>query len=414
MNFAESSAISQKFIQKGYRLVDFTSTANIYVIHSCMVTQQAERKCIASIRQAQKKNPAACVAVIGCMAELKKERLSKEGTNLLLLGNNSKYDIVDILENKKIFQRNTAETFVPSWSHEGRTRIFFKVQDGCDYFCSYCTIPLARGRSRSATVESTIKNIQDATSGKCNELVLTGINLGDFGRKNSETLLDLLTEIEKFKNIKRIRLSSIEPDLVNDQVIEFILSHPQFMPHFHIPLQSGSDKILKLMKRNYNTGLFAARVEKIKKLIPHACVATDIITGFPGETETEHQETVDFINKTDISYIHVFTYSSRPDTKAEKATQQVGEKIKKMRSRELHQISDDKKNKFYNENIGRECDALFESKIYKGFVLGYTDNYIRVKAKFSEDILNSIRTIKIKSIDNEGICHVDFPESENY
>lgn len=406
LNFAESSTIIREFTDKGYRIAGFKEKADVYVIHSCMVTQQAERKCIYALRQAKMRNPEAQIAVIGCMPELNAERLRKEGTNILLVGNSNKFELPDLLDASGTSIAHKPETFIPSWSSEGRTRTFFKVQDGCDYFCGYCTIPLARGRSRSATVEDTLSSIAEATEHGCKELVLSGINIGDFGKKNNETLYQLLCKIIELKNINRIRLSSIEPDLTSDDIIRLFAENPCFMPHFHIPLQSGSDEILTAMGRRYDTKLFAEKVQKIKDLIPHACIATDVITGYPGETDRNHQEAMSFIEKTDLSYMHVFTFSERKNTRAYNMENQVAANIKKIRSHELHELSERKKTTFYNQYTGRICEALFESETVNTSLLGYTDNYIRIKTPASRELVNSIQKVKITGIDNDGICTI--------
>ncbi|HOY31153.1 MAG TPA: tRNA (N(6)-L-threonylcarbamoyladenosine(37)-C(2))-methylthiotransferase MtaB [Bacteroidales bacterium] len=404
LNFAESSTIIRRFVRNGYRLIGFKEKADVYVIHSCMVTQQAERKCIYALRQARVRNPEARIAVIGCMTELNAERLRKEDTELVLLGNNNKFELPDLLYTAPAENTDKPVRFVPSWSTEGRTRTFFKIQDGCDYFCGYCTIPLARGRSRSATIAQTLASITEATKKGCSELVLSGINIGDFGKNNDESLYGLLLQIKDNTNVSRIRLSSIEPDLASDLIIDLFAAHPCFMPHFHIPLQSGSDAVLKMMGRKYDTALFAEKARKIKSLMPHACIATDLITGYPGETETDHRNTIRFIEKTDISYMHVFTFSERKNTRAIKMEQQVPVKIRKQRSLELHELSEQKKQFFYSQHVGRECEALFESEITYSSLLGYTDNYIRVKIPAGRELANSIQKIIITGMDTDGFC----------
>ncbi len=406
LNYAESSTIIRRFVQKGYEIKGFKEVADIYVIHSCMVTQQAERKCIFALRQAKARNPEARIAVIGCMPQLNAGRLQKEGADLLLVGNDHKFDLADIIESSGFPSNNKEQIFEPSWSSEGRTRTFFKIQDGCDYFCGYCTIPLARGRSRSMTIKETITSIADATRDGCKELVLTGVNIGDFGKKNNESLYQLLQEIKDLKHIKRIRLSSIEPDLVSDEIIQLFAENHSFMPHFHIPLQSGSDEILKSMGRKYNTSLFSDKVKEIKKFMPHACIATDIITGYPGETGKLHEETLCYLEKTNISYMHVFTYSGRLNTRANKMNDHVSPEIKKIRSNQLHELSEHKKHFFYMQNIGRKCDVLFESETTHAHIFGYTDNYIRVKTTTDPHFANSFRHAEITGVATDGICTV--------
>ncbi len=412
LNFAESSTIMRQFQESGFTLIDFKEKADVFVIHSCIVTHQAERKCIAAIRQAQKRNPEAQIAVIGCMPELNKERLEQEDSKLLLLGNNAKFSLPEIILNGISSTISQPETFQPSYSSGDRTRTFLKIQDGCDYFCAYCTIPFARGRSRSGNIEETLKYICEATRNGCKELVLTGINIGDFGKKQSESLFNLLVEIEKIPAIKRLRISSIEPDLLTDEIIELFAASKKFMPHFHIPLQSGCDKILKLMHRKYTTETFAARVTKIKKIMPHACIATDIICGFPGESDEDFKQTYKFLQKLPISYMHVFAFSERVGTKAYDLEHKVESKLKKARSKKLHELSDQKKRFFYAENRNRVCDALFESEVHDGHILGFTDNYVRVKTPFNKELTNEIRTIKILKIGSDEICEAELQDQK--
>ncbi len=407
LNFAESSTIMRQFEKAEFRIVDFKEKADVFVIHSCTVTQQAEHKCIAAIRQAKKRNPEAQIAVIGCMPEINKERLEKEDSSLLLLGNKEKFSLPEIIMFGKSRISTQNEVFQPSYSSGNRTRTFLKIQDGCDYFCSYCTIPLARGRSRSANINETLNSICEATRNGCKELVVTGINIGDFGKNQSESLYKLLIEIEKIRQISRIRLSSIEPDLLTEDIIKLFAESGKFMPHFHIPLQSGSNKILKLMNRRYSADLFAMKVNTIKEILPHACVATDIICGFPGEDDANFTEGYDFLHELPISYMHVFTFSERKGTKAFDLAKKVRSEIKKERSEKLHKLSEQKKHYFYSENKNRVCNVLFESEIHNGFILGFSDNYIRVKTLFSTELINEIRKIKITNTDSDGICNVE-------
>jgi len=404
LNFAESETIMRRLAEKGYHIISFREKADIYVIHSCIVTQQAEKKCIYALRQAMVRNPGAKIAVIGCMSELNKERLQQEKPDLLLLGNSNKFDLTGMLEQYSSIVDTCPATFVPAWSSTGRTRTFFKIQDGCDYFCGYCTIPYARGRSRSATISETIKSLNEAVASGCKELVLTGINIGDFGRKNQETLHQLIVEILKTQNIQRIRLSSVEPDLISKELISLFAENQRLMPHFHIPLQAGNDDTLKAMGRKYNTALFSEKVQQIKERMPHACIATDIITGYPCETEKNHAETLRYIENTDLSYMHVFTYSERKLTRSAKNPEQVPSHIRKQRSLELHELSEQKKHHFYTQHIGRTCDALFESEKKNSDLLGYTDNYIRVKTPLQKNMVNSIQKITITGIDADHVC----------
>jgi threonylcarbamoyladenosine tRNA methylthiotransferase MtaB len=404
LNFAESSTLIRQFTASGFRIIDFKQKADLYVIHSCMVTQQAEHKCIASIRQAKKRNPEARIAVIGCMPELNQAKLSKEGDELILLGNSEKFSLPEIILSGKRPAEIDKKTFIPSWSSGNRTRTFFKIQDGCDYYCSYCTIPYARGNSRSGLLADTLSGIREATQNGCNELVLSGVNIGDFGRRHGESLYELLDALQYFDNISRIRLSSIEPDLLHNNIIELFASLKVFMPHFHIPLQAGSDKILKLMNRKYNKELFASKVKTIREKIPHACIATDIITGFPGENENDFEEGYKFLESMEISYMHVFTYSERTNTKAAEMNSHDEPEVKKYRSMKLHRLSEFKKARFYENHYGRICNVLFESEMQNGYLTGFTDNYIRIKTKFDETLKNTIRTVKILETGPDGVC----------
>lgn len=416
LNFAETSAIARKFTKEEFETVDFREKADIYVIHSCTVTAQAEKKCKAAIRQSVKRNPNASVAVIGCYAELKPDELKKMPGVKIVLGNSDKYKLPEkyseaFAENQQTdpeqsetnINLKTSRIFEPGYSVSDRTRSFFKVQDGCDYFCTYCAIPYARGRSRSATVSDTLKVAREIASTDVREIVLTGVNIGDFGRNSNESFLDLLTELKELQGIERIRISSIEPELLNDEIIELVKSSEKLMPHFHIPLQSGTDRILKLMKRKYNTDLYAQRVRKIKELLPDACIAGDLITGFPGETEDDFIDTVNFIRSVDISYLHIFTYSSRPGTPSEKMEEQVSEEIKSRRSKLLHFLSEEKKENFYKANIGTKHKVLWESDMQDGFMYGFTDNYIRCKSRYEPEKVNEIEEVILDSIGKDGV-----------
>jgi len=323
---------------------------------------------------------------------------------LILLGNFDKFSLPEIILSGKLPEETDKKTFIPSWSSGSRTRTFFKIQDGCDYYCSYCTIPYARGNSRSGSLSETLSGIREATLNGCKELVLTGINIGDFGRKNGESLFELLDALQYYDNIDRIRLSSIEPNLLNDDILDLFAGSKLFMPHFHIPLQAGTDKMLKLMNRKYNTQLFAEKVKAIREKIPHACIATDIITGFPGEDEKDFEEGYQFLEGTGISYMHVFTYSERSNTKASEMKPIVEPDVKKYRSMKLHRLSEIKKTQFYQDHMGRVCDVLFESEIQDGYLTGFTDNYIRVKTQYMEELKNSIRTVRILKMDKDGVC----------
>ncbi len=414
LNISESSTISREFVENGFELVQYKDKADVYVINSCLVTATAEKKCRAAIRQLHKRNPKAMIAVIGCFSQLRSDELSKiPGVNYVL-GNIEKFDLLNyILNNKEGTEIQTSglktdKTFNPSYSTEGHTRSFFKVQDGCDYFCTYCTIPFARGRSRSDTIENTIKVAEEIGKTDFKEIILTGVNIGDFGKNNNETLLGLIKQLDKVKGIERIRISSIEPELLTDEIINFIASSEKILPHFHIPLQAGSNKILKVMKRKYNQELFLERVKKIKQLIPDACIAIDVIVGFPGETTEDFADSYKFIEETGISYIHVFSYSDRPDTLSLKMKNKVSNSEKKQRSKDLHLLSEKIKLSFYQQNVNKTAKVLFESDCKDGFIFGYTENYIRVKTKQNNNLINEIINVRLKKIDTDGVFKIEF------
>lgn len=409
LNFAETSAIARKFTQDAYETVDFKDKADIYVIHSCTVTAQAEKKCKAAIRQSMRRNPDASVAVIGCYSQLKPDELKKMPGVEFVLGNNEKYQLLEVI-NKSNFEKKASDadlkrtkSFEPGYSANDRTRSFFKVQDGCDYFCTYCAIPFARGRSRSATIAETIEVAKSIAATDIREMVLTGVNIGDFGRQHGESFHELVQELEQVDGIDRIRISSIEPELLGDKVIEIVSESKKLMPHFHIPLQSGTDRILALMKRKYKREVFAARVHQIKSLMPQACIAADVITGFPGETRDDFYDTVDFIKSLEISYLHVFTYSSRPGTKAAEMEEQVNEEEKARRSKLLHALSEEKKHDFYMANKGSIQEILWESDAQDGYMFGFTGNYIRCKTKFDATKINTIEKVRLEDIDKDEV-----------
>ena len=406
VNFAEESTLSRQFIEKGYKLIDFREIADVYVISTCIVTAVAEKKCRAAIRQAHKINPDAKIAVIGCYSELKKDEIAKmDGVNVIL-GHTGKFNLLEAIEQESIeieteVKPYTSHDFIPSFSYGDRTRSFLKIQDGCDYYCAYCTIPLARGHSRSDTIGNVLQSVREVIETGIKEIVLTGVNIGDFGRLNNESFIDLLKSLDDIKDIQRIRLSSIEPDLLSDEIIDFIGQSERIMPHFHIPLQSGSDHVLKAMKRKYNKDLFASRVQKIRSILPLACIASDVIIGFPGETDEDFSETVELIERLDISYLHVFSYSSRENTLASKMTDLVQDKIKKQRSGILHDLSEKKKKSFYLKNQGHEAHVLFESDNSNGFMHGFTGNYVKVSTLYNPEFVNQIKTVKLEQLDKD-------------
>ena len=406
VNFAEESTLSRQFIEKGYKLIDFREIANVYVISTCIVTAVAEKKCRAAIRQAHKINPDAKIAVIGCYSELKKNEIAKiEGVNVTL-GHTGKFNLLEAIEQNdpevgSEFKPYSRHDFIPSVSYGDRTRSFLKIQDGCDYFCAYCTIPFARGESRSDTISHVLQSAIEVIKTGIKEIVLTGVNIGDFGRQNNESFLDLLKALDRVSDIPRVRISSIEPDLLSDEIITFIGKSERIMPHFHLPLQSGSDKVLGAMKRKYDRDLFTSRVLKIHSILPLACIASDVIVGFPGESDNDFAETSELIEKLDISYLHVFSYSSRENTLAAKMIHLVPETIKKERSEVLHALSNKKKKIFYQNNKGHEAQVLFESGNSNGFMHGFTGNYIKVSTPYNPELANQIKKIKLARLDED-------------
>ncbi len=417
VNFAEGSSISRQFLENGYSLIDFREKADVYVISTCVVTAVAEKKCRAAIRQAHKINPEAKIAVIGCYSELKPTEIASIDGVSVVLGHSAKFNLfeeIEHLDSTTGYGHHPVPVgeFVPSYSFSERTRSFLKIQDGCDYYCSYCTIPFARGHSRSDTIQNVLSNIRKIAAEGMKEIILTGVNIGDFGRETGETFTGLIKALEKDAEIPRLRISSIEPDLLNQEIIEIIAGSKKFMPHFHIPLQSGSDPILKAMKRKYDTRLFASRITKIKEMMPDACIACDVITGFPGETVTLFQETLTFLENLDISYLHVFNYSKRDLTLAAGLADPVPDKTRKERSELLHALSVKKKHHFYLQNEGKVASVLFESDHSDGFMQGFTENYIRVKTPFDQELVNQIILVRLEEVDEEGIFTVQLLNPE--
>ena len=408
LNFSETSTISRDLEEDGYAKIDFELGADIYVINTCSVTDQADKKCRNIVRKALKYNPNAFIVVVGCYAQLKPKEISTiEGVDLVL-GAQEKFNISNYLKDtekkKKPVLLNqpikNVKTFYPGYSVGDRTRSFFKVQDGCNYFCSFCTIPLARGKSRSGTISQTIEKAKEIVRSEVKEVVLTGINLGDFGHGTKENFHQLINKLEELNGISRYRISSIEPDLLSEEIIEFVNSSDKFVPHFHIPLQSGSNFLLKKMRRKYNTELYSSRIKLIKKLMPHACIGVDVIVGFPGETEEEFYKTIDYIKSLPISYLHVFTYSERANTNAPKMNEIVPMEIRRKRSKQLRILSLKLKLQFYNENIGCMGKVLFESK-EDNFIIGFTENYLKVKIPFKPNMINTIQEVRIEKISSD-------------
>ena len=408
LNFSETSTISRDLEEEGYAKVDFEIGADIYVINTCSVTDQADKKCRNIVRKALKYNPQAFIIVIGCYAQLKPKEISNIKGVDLVLGAQEKFNIKNFLQNT-LKNEDTVllnepikniKTFYPGFSLGDRTRSFFKIQDGCNYFCSFCTIPLARGKSRSANIENTIIKAKEIGRSEVKEVVLTGVNIGDFGYGTNENFYQLIKQLDKLNTIPRYRISSIEPDLLKEEIIAFVNSSKKFAPHFHIPLQSGSDEILKKMRRRYDTALYAKRIKLIKELMPEACIGVDVIVGFPGESGEEFNKTVDFLKSLPISYLHVFTYSERANTTAKRMEQKIPMEIRRKRSKQLRILSLKLKLKFYNDNVGYIGNVLFET--HEGdFLIGFTENYIKVKVPFKKGIINTIQKVKIEKISSD-------------
>ncbi|MBL50487.1 MAG: tRNA (N(6)-L-threonylcarbamoyladenosine(37)-C(2))-methylthiotransferase MtaB [Candidatus Marinimicrobia bacterium] len=404
LNFSETATISRDFTRHGFEQVDYRDQADVYVLNTCSVTENADKEARKLIRQAKRRNPNSSVAVIGCYAQLNPNEIANIDGVDLILGAEEKFNLIKYLDqiefndSATIIQSNIdyVHKFKPSYSSGERTRAFLKVQDGCDYTCSFCTIPLARGKSRSGTIEKTMEMANQVAATKTKEIVLTGVNIGDFGKGTDETFFDLIQQLDDLKGIDRIRLSSIEPNLLTDDIIEFCAGSKKFMHHFHIPLQSGSNKILSTMRRRYKSELYKNRVEKIKQMIPDACIGVDVIVGFPGETNDDFLETYNFLNELDIAYLHVFTYSERLNTDAMKIRKSVPKEIRVQRSKMLHILSDKKQRYFNDQFIDTTRLVLFEKR-KNGELYGYTDNYIQVRINGGIELINSMLPVKLLS-----------------
>ena len=402
LNFSETATISRDFICHGFEKVDYRDKADIYVLNTCSVTENADKEARKLIRQAKRRNPESSVAVIGCYAQLKPNDIAAITGVDMVLGAQEKFnllnhlDTIDLNGGTKVIQSEIdhVHKFTPSYSSGERTRSFLKVQDGCDYTCSFCTIPLARGKSRSDSIENTMKVAKEVAQTDTRELVLTGVNIGDFGKGTSETFFDLIQQLDTLDGIDRIRISSIEPNLFRDEIIEFCASSQKFMPHFHVPLQSGSDKILGDMRRRYKRDLYKNRVEKIKSVLPDACIGVDVIVGFPGETNNDFLNTYNFLNELEISYLHVFTYSERPGTDAVEMGEVVSKEKRAERSRMLHILSDKKRRLFHDQFVNQRRPVLFEN-MKNGKLLGHTDNYIQIQTDGTPDLINTIHPVKL-------------------
>nr|WP_314290216.1 tRNA (N(6)-L-threonylcarbamoyladenosine(37)-C(2))-methylthiotransferase MtaB [uncultured Capnocytophaga sp.] len=422
LNFAETSTIARSFEEDGYIRVDFDDPADIYVINTCSVTENADKQFKQIVRKALKTNPKAFLAAVGCYAQLKPEELASVDGVDLVLGAKEKFNITqyidDLTKNNEgiVHSCEISETdfYVGSYSIGDRTRAFLKVQDGCDYKCTYCTIPMARGISRSDTIENILNNAKKISDKGIKEIVLTGVNIGDYGKgefgnkKHEHTFLELVQALDKVEGIERLRISSIEPNLIKDETIEFIAQSNSFVPHFHIPLQSGSNDILKKMKRRYLRELYVSRVAKIREVMPDACIGVDVIVGFPGETDEHFLETYHFLNELDISYLHVFTYSERDNTEAVLMDGVVPDAIRAKRSKMLRGLSAKKRNAFYESQLGKEKTVLFESDNKQGYIHGFTENYVKVKAPWDPSLVNTLHKVKLTKIDVDGMVRFEF------
>lgn len=410
LNFSETSSMRRDFENDGFELTEFTNPADIYIINTCSVTLDANSACRKTVRQALRRNPDAFVAVVGCYAQLEPEEIAQiEGVDVVL-GAKEKFKLLDLFDEfvkqeKTIIHRsdvNEAVDFHNAFSSDDRTRAFLKVQDGCNYKCSFCTIPLARGASRSPKIATVVRNAQQLVEEGFKEVIITGVNSGDFGYGTDENFLQLLQTLDKVDGLERLRVSSIEPNLLNNDIIHFAAEAKKLQPHFHIPLQSGSDEMLKLMRRRYRTDLYQARVELIKNLMPDACIGVDVITGHPGETEALFQESFDFIDALDVSYLHAFTYSERPNTHALTLQPIVPKQERKSRTHRLRRLSAKKRFEFDTKFVGQTRPVLFEEENKNGFMFGWTDNYVRIATPFSPRLINTIQNIEIGNYSKDG------------
>ncbi|MDG1451805.1 MAG: tRNA (N(6)-L-threonylcarbamoyladenosine(37)-C(2))-methylthiotransferase MtaB [Polaribacter sp.] len=422
LNFSETSTIARNFENEGFKRVDFEETADIYVINTCSVTDNADKRFKSIVKNALKKNSEAFLIAVGCYAQLKPEELAAVDGVDLVLGATEKFNVTsyinDLTKNNvgevHSCEISEADFYVGSYSIGDRTRAFLKVQDGCDYKCTYCTIPLARGISRSDTLENVIHNAKEISSKGIKEIVLTGVNIGDYGKgefgnkKHEHTFLELVKKLDNVEGIHRLRISSIEPNLLKDETIEFVSKSKSFVPHFHIPLQSGSDELLKKMKRRYLVQTYTNRVSKIKEVMPNACIGVDVIVGFPGETDELFLETYNYLNEMDISYLHVFTYSERPNTEAVKLDGVVPKKIRAKRSKMLRGLSAKKRRSFYESQLGKTAKVLFENENKEGFINGFTENYVKVKTPWNPELVNTLHTISLTEIDSDGLVRFHF------
>jgi threonylcarbamoyladenosine tRNA methylthiotransferase MtaB len=421
LNYSETSSIGRMFTQAGYDTVEFSNTPDVFVINTCSVTENADKKCKKIVKEALKISPNAYVTIVGCYAQLKPQEIADIPGVDMVLGAAEKFQIIDhitdltkkpkaVVYNQPVSEANQ---FVPAYSFGDRTRTFLKVQDGCDYSCTFCTIPLARGASRSDTIANVIEQAKQISASGVKEIVLTGVNLGDFGIRNGQRedkFFDLVTALDEVEGIDRIRISSIEPNLLTDEIIAFVATSRRFVPHFHIPLQSGSDKILGLMRRRYKRDLYVNRVAKIKELMPDCCIGVDVIVGFPGETREDFIDTYNFLNDLNVSYLHVFTYSERENTLAAEMKGVVPGSARADRSKMLHILSEKKRRAFYETQLGKTDEVLFEGDIKDGFMHGFTRNYVKVKAKYDPILVNELKKVCLTNISPDG--DVEITEGE--
>lgn len=426
LNFSETSTIARGFQEEGFERVDFADYADLYVINTCSVTENADKRFKTIVRQAQKMNSEAFVAAIGCYAQLKPEELVAVDGVDLVLGATEKFKITDYVNDLTkndlgeihSCEIEEADFYVGSYAIGDRTRAFLKVQDGCDYKCTYCTIPLARGISRSDTLENVLRNTAEISAKGIKEIVLTGVNIGDYGKgefgnkKHEHTFLDLVKALDQVEGIHRLRISSIEPNLLKNETIDFVAHSTSFVPHFHIPLQSGSDALLKKMRRRYMSDLYVERVNRIKQVMPHACIGVDVIVGFPGETDAHFLETYHFLNALDISYLHVFTYSERDNTPAAEMEGAVPKNVRSKRSKMLRGLSVKKRRAFYESQLGTIKTVLFESENKQGYIHGFTENYVKVKAPWNPELVNTLHQVRLTEIVEDGLVRFEFTPDE--
>ena len=420
LNFSESSTIVRQLEDNGFSRVDFSDEADIYIINTCSVTDNADKKCRTTVKSVLKQNPEAYVVVIGCYAQLKPKEISEIPGVDMVLGAAEKFNMIEHLHTLKkeeeaiVFNKNIKETqdFVPAFSYGDRTRSFLKVQDGCDYFCSFCTIPLARGKSRNATVAETVAKAKEVAATDIKEVVITGVNIGDFGadQEYAETFYDLIVELDKVEGIERYRISSIEPNLLSNEIIDFVAASDKFVPHFHIPLQSGDDEILTKMRRKYLSDLYVDRISRIKEQMPNSCIGVDVIVGFPGETEEHFLTTYNFLNALDISYLHVFPYSERNNTTAKKMQGKVTKAEKTERAQRLRILSAKKKRYFYETQVGREMEVLWEEEKQGENMQGFSENYIRFEAPYDATRVNTVETLCFDQINETGLAKASLKE----